>query len=346
MTLFTGKNAVGKTSVLESVAIFAAGGDFSTLSKLQKNREELINVKDEDEYDAPVPNIEALFYGREALENEPIVIGSLDQVNQLIIKKTSFDSLNEEQKKFVEGLIKSYNNDELLQLFTAKLKNQEIVLPWTSLQTDKKKGTRIPLRFRHRHEQQPLSSIPFETLGTGLLNNRQIGRLWDKIALTDNEDQAVEALKLIFGDRLSRVAVTGEDRRYDRRVIVKLKDHFHPVPLKSLGDGAVRLFSIALKLANSHGSILTIDEAENGIHHSVQKNLWHMILQTAYKNNIQVLATTHSWDCARGFAQAALENENSEGLLIRLDRHGKEIRAIPYSEEELKVAVDQGIEVR
>ena len=137
--------------------------------------------------------------------------------------------------------------------------------------------------------------------------------------MTDNEDQAIEALKLIFGDKLGRVAVTGDRRHYDRRVIVKLRDHSDPVPLKSLGDGAVRLFSIALALANIRGGILTIDEAENGIHHSVQKDFWNMILQTAYKNNIQVLATTHSWDCARGFAQAAIEDKNSKGLLIRLD---------------------------
>ena len=151
---------------------------------------------------------------------------------------------------------------------------------------------------------------------------------------------------MIFGDKLNRVvAVTGESR-YDRRFIVKLKDHSHPVPLKSLGDGAVRLFSIALALANSHGGILTIDEAENGIHHSVQKAFWRMILQTAYKNNIQVLATTHSWDCARGFGEAAEEDNNSESLLIRLDRHGEDIRAVPYSEGELKVAVDQGTEIR
>ena len=346
VTLFTGKNAVGKTSVLESVAIFAKRGHFSMLSGLQENREEFMDMKDEEGY--LLPNIEALFHGRDAFKNGPIVIGSVDETNQLKIEKVPFDKLSKSQKGSVERLIKSYNNDELLQLFTVKFKNQESVLPWTNLQTDNKKGIRIPLRFWHRYEQQPISSIPFETLGTGLLNNQRIGRLWDKIALTDNENQAIEALNLIFGDRLSRVAITGEDRdrRSNRRVIVKLKDHSHPVPLKSLGDGAVRLFSIALALANSHGGILTIDEAENGIHHSVQRDFWNMILQTAYKNNIQVLATTHSWDCARGFAQAALENENSEGLLIRLDRHGKEIRAIPYSEEELKVAVDQGIEVR
>ena len=340
VTLFAGKNAVGKTSVLESVAMFATRSHFSMLSRLQKNREEFMNMEDD------LPNIEALFYRREALENEPVVIGSLDKANQLTIEKVSFNRLSEEQRKSVERFIKLYRSDRPLQLFIVKFKDQEIVFPQTNLQKDTE-DIQKRLRFWRYYEQEEISSrIPFEVLGTGLLSNQKIGQLWDKIALTDKENQAVEPLKLIFGDKLDRIAVTGENRRYGRRVIVKLKDHSDPVPLKSLGDGAVRLFSISLALANSHGGILTIDEAENGIHHSIQKDFWNMILQTAYKNDIQVLATTHSWDCTRGFAQTAIENENSKGLLIRLDRHGEEVKAIPYSEEELKVAVDQGIEVR
>ncbi|MDE0446870.1 MAG: AAA family ATPase [Spirochaetaceae bacterium] len=58
-----------------------------------------------------------------------------------------------------------------------------------------------------------------------------------------------------------------------RRAVVRLKDQERPVPLKSLGDGAERLFGVALALANSRGGFLLIDEAENGIHHSVQYDL-------------------------------------------------------------------------
>ena len=121
VTLFTGKNAVGKTSVLESVAIFATRGHFSMLSNLQRVREEFMNTGDD------LPNIEALFYRRDALKNQPIVIGSLDKTNQLTIEKVSFDRLSEEQKKSVERFIKLYKNEGLLQLFRVKFKDQEIV---------------------------------------------------------------------------------------------------------------------------------------------------------------------------------------------------------------------------
>ena len=71
-----------------------------------------------------------------------------------------------------------------------------------------------------------------------------------------------------------------------------------------------------------------------------------MVLQSAHRDNVQVLATTHSWDCVKGFAHAAVESGDVEGVLVRLDRVDGQIRAVEYSESELKVAADQRIEVR
>ena len=118
------------------------------------------------------------------------------------------------------------------------------------------------------------------------------------------------------------------------------------MPLKSLGDGAIRLFGIALALANSQDGFLLIDEAENGIHHSVQTDFWKMIMQTARENNVQVLATTHSWDCVTGFARAAKEVKEVDGLLVRLEKDNGGTRTVEYSEEDLRVGPEQGIEVR
>jgi predicted ATPase len=182
-----------------------------------------------------------------------------------------------------------------------------------------------------------------ESLGPGLLNNTHLARLWDKVALTDDETQAVEALKLIYGDRVQRVTVIGDD---SRRVVVKIVGQERPVPLKSLGDGAVRLFGVALALANSQGGFLLIDEVENGIHHSIQPDFWKMVLKTAQMNKVQVLATTHGWDCVAGFARAAMDLDEVEGILVRLEQDGEKIRAIEYSEKDLNIAAEQGIEVR
>ena len=106
------------------------------------------------------------------------------------------------------------------------------------------------------------------------------------------------------------------------------------------------MFGVALALANSRGGFLLIDEAENGIHYSLQRDFWRMVLRTAQENDVQVVATTHSWDCIRGFAQAAMQSEDADGALVRLTRQYGNLGAVEYSEKELAIASEQGIEVR
>ena len=99
------------------------------------------------------------------------------------------------------------------------------------------------------------------------------------------------------------------------------------------------MFGVALALTNSRGGILVIDEAENGLHYAVETAYWRMVLRAAHEGNVQVLATTHSWDCVKGFARG-LESEDIDGALVRLERDEEGIRAVEYSEEELETAAD------
>ena len=128
-----------------------------------------------------------------------------------------------------------------------------------------------------------------ELLGPGLMSSSRMAAFWDQVALTDAEDRAVDALKLVMGEEVDRVTVVGGGRSYSpygpnsvggyRRALVKLRGFTKPVPLKSCGDGASRLFGVALALANSAGGFLLIDEAENGLHWSMERDFWRMVLR-------------------------------------------------------------------
>jgi AAA15 family ATPase/GTPase len=92
--------------------------------------------------------------------------------------------------------------------------------------------------------------------------------------------------------------------------------------------------------------MLRIDEFENGLYFSVQPDVWRLVLQVARRLNVQVFATTHSWDCIKAFQEALQEDKQEEGLLIRLQWRKDEIGAVLYDEEDLKVATHEQIEVR
>ena len=118
------------------------------------------------------------------------------------------------------------------------------------------------------------------------------------------------------------------------------------MPLKSLGDGALRLYSVSLALANSRDGFLLIDEAENGLHYSIQRDFWRMVLQTAQANNVQVLATTHSEDCIRGFAEAANENLEISSAYYRMERDKKGLYVVGYPQNSLFTATRNRTETR
>lgn len=353
VTLLTGRNGVGKTTVLEAVRVFASRGGHTELSDVLMNRGEHSLITDDDGDRIAVPNVSALFFGRRIAGNG-ISIGSPSLSDNVKIQE--IDPTEEQLSLFSRFVPKSGGNGTTRVLASTHGKKQQILPLFFSQQgsASRRQYVRHPYALRGvprvaLGDIDPTSEIGCVSLGPGLLSNYQIARFWDTIALTDEEQRAVEALRIVLGDRVERVAIIAEDdhfRRHGRSAIVRLRGEKRPVPLKSLGDGAVRLLSIALGLANSIDGFLVIDETENGIHHSIQREFWRMVLEAAHKNNVQVLATTHSWDCVKGFAQAANELSDIDGTLVRIEKTNREMWAVEYSEEDLVVVAEQGIEVR
>lgn len=347
VTLLTGRNSVGKTSVLDAVRVFAARGHYAALTELLERRDEFVTANDEEGERTSVADSITLFHGRDLASHRYISIGS-NSKNRLIIKEAS---LTDEQANILERRLPSYLLGEGGQVLNVIFQNNIQVIP-RFLDTQRSTLPRRPYRYVRQTslfgDDDVLPRIGCESLGPGLLSEREFAMFWDVVALTDEEERAVHALRMILGSDVDRVAMIGDDRRHGRRVAVRLRSQVLPVPLKSLGDGALRLLGVALALANSRDGFLLIDEAENGIHHSVQNDFWRMVLETADENNVQVLATTHSYDCVRGFAQAVDDCDGIDGALVRLERDEGGLQAVEYSERNIKALAKQsvGIEVR
>ena len=302
VNLISGKNGVGKTTLLEAVRVYAARGRHLTMASILHTREEVVSALDYDGGNETLgPDWTSLFYGR---DTSSISIGPKDKSLRLNIEADHFE---EEWSGKWRGTFARYYTDEKLRLLSIGFQNSEHRIPMIPL------TARVLNEFGTQLEYSLPSQVVCEVLGPGLPSNEEVARYWDSVALTEEETRAVQALNLIFRD-IERVAVIGagatpSGASSSRIAHVKLKGVDTPVSLKSLGDGAVRLFGVALALANSRNGFLLIDEVENGIHYSLQHDFWKMVMQTAYENNVQVFATTHSWDCVRGFAWAALETE-------------------------------------
>ena len=348
VTLIAGRNGVGKTTVLEAVRVYAARGDQDVFKELLYSREEFIQILDEDRDRRISPDYSALFFSRNVTSDQPVLIGPASSVHSLRIEAADVTDIPEPQQDWF-----SQFNSEATQVLRVIYRDAEFLLPWLAEPSDSlgrdlvRRVPRSLLRAIASKRDMP-DPIKCESLGPGLLENHVLASYWDKVVLTPAQPLVLNALALT-GQKIEGIAVVGDHRGYQRlgrRITVKMRDQVQPIPLKSLGDGITRLFAASLALAVSRNGFLVIDEVENGIHHSIQYEFWSMILKTAHEYNVQVLATTHSFDCINAFSSAASEIEVSEGALIRLEGENGNLRAIEYTQEELEIASDQDIEVR
>ena len=118
------------------------------------------------------------------------------------------------------------------------------------------------------------------------------------------------------------------------------------VPLPQMGEGLTRILSLALEIGKSRHGVMLVDEIEHGLHHSVMVKVWQAIIETAHKNDAQVIATTHSWKCIQA-AHAAFATAGPEDFrLHRLERIKGEVQAITYDQESLETSVEMNLEVR
>ena len=349
VTLLAGKNGVGKSSVLEAVQVYSSRGSAGTLSTILDRREEYLITFDEDDEmersSSKTPDPESLFYGRNVLPDSQIVIGSSNgnSDRRLTIK---LESPNREQKRLFDN--RFYDDLVDLRLLKSKFAGKERILPWVYSPEYGIIVDRNTLRYRRHFERRNGMTMPLEcrSVGPGLMTNMDTTKFWSDAWRMGEKSRILENIRSILSIDIEDlgIAETESSTRKFRslRTEVVLPNYDRPVPLKSLGDGAFRVYCISVALAGLNGGFLVVDEIENGLHHSIQQDFWRIMIKIAYDNNVQIFATTHSEHCAIEFAKAALESENNEGKLVRLDRDGETIIPVLYSDEDLKKASDLG----
>lgn len=349
VTLITGKNNTGKSSVLEALRLHAQNAAPHAIRSVLSFREEFNRLVDGDGRAADQDssfNVSMLFNGFPLLsdEFEPIAISTSGRTHP--VKLTMRMGWFSEEAD-------SEGNRRLISKGDTLLGETEDV---AALVVETEEGVRfhrlenflrhIPASRRFPSRQSDRSRIPcilvssYGGEGTDLL-----GPLWDNVVLANRQEDVVKALHIIDSGISAVNMIGGDGRPRSRTAFVSAKNIARPIPLRSFGDGLNRLFAIILSLVNARGGILLIDEFENGLHYSVQSDAWNTIFRLAQSLEVQVFATSHSWDTIETFQQAASQTPE-DGVLVRLTRRDDRISPTVFAEDELAVVTRDKIEVR
>lgn len=335
ITLLTGRNNAGKSSILEGIFLLMDHPIPESFVRISNLRGIYVRM-DPSSLWAPA------FYGMDT-QREICIKATLngDQCSLIYSRDNSFipadntgaiqGPLNQftastrsnytlkyhyQQGDYKEDGYFSTNGTGLMQTINTSLPNNQI---------------------RHMPETFFINSV---TLFNGV--ESLISDWLGKLELDGKKDRVIEALKYIEKDITNLITITNQGQ-----VQVFSKIANQTIPVRLSGDGLYRLLYILLVIMAHPDSIILIDEIETGFHHSMLETLWRLIAETAKDNNCQIIATTHSYECI----QNAVSGINKAGFedrfcLYRVEHASGENKAYRYDGELARLSVDMNMEVR
>lgn len=368
VNLIVGKNNSGKSSILEALRIFASQGEPSTLFSILGSHDENLrfdnplsgNARDD------IDTSHRHFFPQRQFperDGEAIFIGDLEQQQFIQLEHRLYFELLEEFSDETGETLRRRKRSPVEknspQLFENDIPPEQAIFISTKQRSFWLDLADSPISSRRRFRMSTPDSreIPYVYIPTDFITEDQLAAMWDRAALTAAETYLLKALRIIEPKVSGLAFVRKEgsssfrDKEESRVAIVKIGDHSSPIPLASMGDGMTRLLQLVLSIFSAKGGMLLLDEFENGLHFSVQKQAWDLLMYLAKELDVQIFATTHSNDCIRAFSEASLEDSETQGILFRLGRSvapedNQKVVAAIFSEEKLERFTQADLEVR
>ncbi len=352
INLLVGTNSSGKTSVLEAIYLLSSTGDPVALWQLLWRRGERLPPIVAAIADGNVQRLAAeldvshLFTGHEVQSGSSFRIAAKNESPQRWIDYQIKELSPSKQPEFFAGEEDTGITSRLAIELSGFPRPAPVLIPLTrngGLSTDI-----FGVSFR-RARQRANEQSPAYFITTDSLTGDELISMWNKVSLTPSETLVLKALQFLDGDieRIASLAATGPVYASQTRggFIVKRRGWEQPVPIGSMGDGMWRMLAMAIAITQCKGGVLLVDEIDTGLHYSVMSKMWSLIYNTARELDVQVFATTHSYDCVYSLAQICSTGDMKRSVTVQRIEAGKR-HSIPYDEEEITVAASRDIEVR
>lgn len=334
INIVTGRNNVGKTSLLEALFLLSGFGNPSLASNAHVSR----------------------WYGR--------FTGSPDNVLAALWAPL-FRNLDTSTPVVIEALTAQKHK---LKLSVTLEQPSTVLVSDTSSSTDNVPSrTRLALSFDHMagtlKDSKPThawvelddtsnslkhTNAPIKLLFPATIIVPQTAYSTDDVEMLAELRQrkqvatVVKALKLIEPNiRDLEDKTIGETPR----IWADLNDFSKLVPLASLGAGINWLARMVMGMVRSQNGLVLIDEIGFGIHHTHQPELWRIVHEIARDLNVQVVATTHSRECVEAAADALKLDEGVVLHRIAVDPQGRR-QCYSFGPQEVRTAIRHNMEMR
>ena len=335
ITLLTGRNNAGKSSVLDGIFLFMDHTEVDSFGKINNFRG--LNVKA-----TPSSLWDPAFYKLNSqnpihiamkLDGEYCDLRYIRDDHYLPVDaggevQTSFRQFSASNRSvytlkfhFSRG---SYSEDGFFSI------HENGIL--RNLETSSKKN-----------EIAPLPGTRFITVASPLRSDdSEIAEWLGQIELKGKKQQIIDILQSVEPGISDIIPIVSQGQ-----IQVYIRAQQQLLPLRLSGDGMSRLLFLILALLETPYSILLIDEIGAGFHYSMLEHLWAHIASCARENHCQVIATTHSYECIQnavtGIEKAGMRDDF---CLYRMERQDGDTSGFQLDADQLRYSMDANLEVR
>ncbi len=341
LNLLVGTNNSGKTSILEAIQLLTFQSNLEALGEIMINRGEYTVIDENNVARKLELDVRHLFYGHEIdIDSSFSIIASNynDGQEEIVVSIKDKELENKEQISQFEDI-----QELVLVIEWLGQKNENMKLPLSS-----QYGLSLNYIRRFHRDVKNLDATTQFITSSSLTTEKMI-ELFDEVVLTPEEKLVTDALQTIEPNIERIASVSSKNSRYNGSrsgFVVRLANNNQRIPIGSMGDGIWRMLGLTLAIVNAKNGVLLVDEIDTGFHFSAMSDMWKLIWETAKKLNVQVFATTHNSDCWTSLATIAnTENPSEEGITIQRIEKDKPT-SIVFTERQVVIAAERGIEVR
>ncbi len=332
VNLFVGKNNCGKTSVLEG--LFMITGISNPKIPIALNEFRNINYALGDDKD-----FNLIFNDLDIEKGVEIVSETMGKKRFLKIKPHYFQNKEEIRHTFEKNSLKnldidSYNNDDVITGLDYDFTVQNKKYKTSIIQN----GVFFDQIYPRNYKEKLVGNFINPNTILDLLP-----KYLNKLIVKKQKDFLLEVLQQIEPS-IRDISIGTNKAIYCDNGLEEL------VQINVMGDGIIRVLSLVVMIASMKNGCVFIDEIENGLHYETLEIIWKTIFKVAKKYNVQIFATTHSYECITAFQKAFefdLQPQAPDEIrLFRIEKQTDKHIVHKMTNENLKVILKDEWEVR
>jgi AAA15 family ATPase/GTPase len=187
-----------------------------------------------------------------------------------------------------------------------------------------------------------------ELLFDDIPSTKEVAIKWNKIIENGGLEAEEKYIKLLqkFDPEITNIRIKlGEDLLFFKR-------DGYETNLSNMGNGFKKFFDIMLTAeivgkASDKPKILCIDEIDNGLYHDKQDLFWEQIIKLCEEYNIQLFATTHSYDSLTNLNSFLQKKQFNDIIkIVRLTKFEEKILQTSFDQQELSSMIENHYEIR